>query len=125
MPDYLDTHYPFQSHPNTSYPYQLTKYLFEIFGMQKGQKLLEPGCGRGDFLSGFIHLDLDCHGLDLSAEAGSNLEKIEVLQANLELDTYPYPDNFFDVIYHKSLLEHFREPENFMKESYPYKKEQD
>ena len=106
MPDYLDTHYPFQSHPNTSYPYLLTKYLFEKFGIQKAQKLLEPGCGRGVFLSGFDYLGLECHGLDLSPEAENNSQNLKVFKANLELDTFPYPDNFFDVIYHKSLLEH-------------------
>ena len=40
------------------------------------------------------------------------------MQCNLEKDTFPYPDNCFDVIYHKSLLEHLREPESFMRESY-------
>ena len=118
MPDYLEVIYDYQSHPKTAYTHQLTKYLFEKFGIQRGHTLLEPGCGRGDFLSGFQSLGLSCWGLDLSEKAGNALENVEVRQCNLEKDNFPYHDNFFDVIYHKSLLEHLRDPENFMKESY-------
>ena len=118
MPDYLEVIYDYDSHPKTSYPHQLAKYLFDKYNIQTGQKLLEPGCGRGDFLSGFQSLGLDCCGLDLSAKAGIALKNLEVMQCNLEKDTFPYPDNCFDVIYHKSLLEHLREPESFMRESY-------
>ena len=118
MPDYLEVIYDYQSHPQTSYPHQLAKYLFDKFCLKVGQQLLEPGCGRGDFLLGFHNLGLDCRGLDLSAKAGTALENVEVQQCNLEQENFPYPDNFFDVIYHKSLLEHLREPESFMKESY-------
>ena len=68
-----------------------------------------------DFLSGLSNLGLNCCGLDLSAKAGIALKNLEVMQCNLEKDTFPYPDNCFDVIYHKSLLEHLREPESFMR----------
>ena len=118
MPDYLDVIYDYKSHPKNNYPYQLTFYLSEKFNIKKGHKLLEPGCGRGDFLAGFQHQGLDCSGLDLSPEAGKLLNHVEVRRANFEKDKFPYPDNCFDVIYHKSLLEHLKEPENFMKEAF-------
>ena len=47
MPDYLEVIYDYDSHPKTSYPHQLAKYLFDKYNIQTGQKLLEPGCGRG------------------------------------------------------------------------------
>ena len=84
MPDYLEVIYDYDSHPKTSYPHQLAKYLFDKYSIQTGQKLLEPGCGRGDFLSGFQSLGLDCCGLDLSAKAGIALKNLEVMQCNLD-----------------------------------------
>jgi SAM-dependent methyltransferase len=118
LPDYLDVIYDYKSHPKNTYPHQLTSYLSGRFSIKKGQKLLEPGCGRGDFLAEFHKLGIDCSGLDLSLEAGKSLKDTEVRHANLEKDEFPYPNDCFDVIYHKSLLEHLQNPENFMKEVY-------
>lgn len=118
MPDYLEIVYDYQSHPETNYPQELTEYLFHKYNIQAGQKLLELGCGRGDFLSSFNNLGIECKGLDISEKAGDALENVEVLKCNLEKDEFPFSDNFFDVIFHKSLLEHLREPENLMTESF-------
>ena len=118
MADYLDKVYDNKSHPKTEYPDQLARYLFERFGMETGQKLLEPGCGRGEFLAGFRKLGMQCYGLDLSPQAGSMVEEVEVKQGNLETDRLPYDDNYFDFIYHKSLLEHLYHPDRFIKETF-------
>ena len=96
MADYLNIVYDNQSHPETPYPEQLAQYLFERFGMKSGQKLLEPGCGRGEFLNGFQKLGMQCYGLDLSPEAGSMLEGVEVKQANLDNGPLPFENNYFD-----------------------------
>ena len=117
MADYLNIVYDKKSHPETSYPEQLAKYLFKRFGMKSGQKLLEPGCGRGEFLNGFQKLGMQCYGLDLSPEAGSMLEGVEVKKANLDNEPLPFENNYFDFIYHKSLLEHLWHPDHFVKES--------
>ena len=118
MADYLNIVYDNKSHPETTYPEQLTQYLFKRFGMKSGQKLLEPGCGRGEFLNGFQKLGMQCYGLDLSPEAGAMVEGIEVKQANLDNEPLPFENNYFDFIYHKSLLEHLWHPDHFLKESY-------
>ena len=117
MADYLNIVYDNKSHPETSYPEQLAKYLFNRFGMQSGQKLLEPGCGRGEFLNCFQKLGMECYGLDMSSEAGSMLEGVEVKQTNLDNEPLPFENNYFDFIYHKSLLEHLWHPEHFVRES--------
>lgn len=118
MADYINVVYDDQSHPKTVYPTQLAQYLFERFGMNPGQKLLEPGCGRGEFLNGFHKFGMECYGLDLSPQAGSMLEGVEVRQSNLDVDPMPFEDDFFDFIYHKSLLEHLWHPDRFMKEAF-------
>ena len=45
------------------------------------------------------------YGLDLSAKAGIALKNLEVL-VQFRKRYFPLSDNCFDVIYHKSLLEH-------------------
>ena len=118
MADYLNVVYDLKSHPKTSYPEKLAKYLFESFEMRKGQLFLEPGCGRGEFLNQFNKLGLKCHGIDLSPNSGAMADEIEVIKGvDLEKDKWPYPDNFFDIIYNKSLLEHLNNPDKFLIEA--------
>jgi ubiquinone/menaquinone biosynthesis C-methylase UbiE len=119
MADYLNVIYDSKSHPYTDYPSKLVSYLFQSFNMKKGMKMLEPGCGRGEFLKQFKNLGLDCSGLDRSdetrvflAESGIPLEVCDV-----EKDALPYPDNTFDVIYNKSFLEHLNNPDIFLREA--------
>src|SRR5476649_565065 len=107
MADYLEVIYDTKSHPKTTYPGKLAAYLFHRFGMKKGQKFLEPGCGRGEFLAEFQKLGLECHGIDLSAHAGVQCPDVIIQkEIDLENDTWPFPDNHFDIIYNKSLMEH-------------------
>ena len=116
MADYLEIIYDEKSHPLNTYPSKLIKYLFDSYGMSKGQKILEPGCGRGEFLDAFRRLGLECYGLDLSPSAGGFLEGIEVKQANIEKEALPYDDNYFDIVYSKSLMEHLHHPDKYLSE---------
>lgn len=116
MADYLEIIYDEKSHPLNTYPSKLIKYLFDSYGMSKGQKILEPGCGRGEFLDAYRRLGLECYGLDLSPSAGGFLEGIEVKQANIEKEALPYDDNYFDIVYSKSLMEHLHHPDKYLSE---------
>ena len=116
MADYLEIIYDEKSHPLNTYPSKLIKYLFGSYGMSKGQKILEPGCGRGEFLDAYRRLGLECYGLDLSPSAGGFLEGIEVKQANIEKEALPYDDNYFDIVYSKSLMEHLHHPDKYLSE---------
>jgi ubiquinone/menaquinone biosynthesis C-methylase UbiE len=118
MADYLKVVYDTKSHPQTTYPGKLCSYLFHTFQMQKGQKFLEPGCGRGEFLEEFNKLGLDCYGIDLSEYSGSMCPDVEVKKkVDLENHIWPFPDNNFDIIYNKSLMEHLRNPDKFLLEA--------
>jgi len=116
MGDYLKVVYSEENTPKTDYPDKLAEYLFQTYKMERGQKLLEPGCGRGEFLNGFIKAGMDVYGCDLSHEAGEDLEGIDVKQVDIEKESMPYDDNFFDVVYSKSLLEHLWYPDKYLLE---------
>ena len=116
MADYLNIVYDNQSHPETLYPKQLAQYLFERFGMKSGQKLLEPGCGRGEFLKGFINCGLEGYGVDQSDSAKEFCPEAKLKRSTLDRDPIPFDDNYFDVVFSKSVIEHFHNPEILVEE---------
>ena len=118
MSDYLKIVYDEGARPYTEYPEKLIHYLFNAFNIKEGMKLLEPGCGRGEHLRLFKNLGVDVYGLDLSPEAPLYAKDLNIKVCDLEKDKLPYPDNYFDVIYSKSFLEHLRDPSKFLNEAY-------
>ena len=118
MSDYLKIVYDEKTKPYTEYPQKLISYLFNIFKMQEGMKLLEPGCGRGEHLRIFRELGMDVYGMDISPEAPSFSSDLDISLCDLDSEKLPYPNNHFDVVYSKSFLEHLREPTIFLEEAY-------
>ncbi len=106
MASYLDIIYNEKKKPITDYPAKLCSYLFSRFKMKKGDRLLDAGCGRGDFLKAFREMGLDACGIDIEKPGSCNFER----------DRFPFEDNFFDVVFSKSVIEHLRTPDNFLKE---------
>ncbi len=86
--------------------------------MKKGYKLLDVGCGRGDFLKSFRDLGLDVCGLDNEKSHSQILKGIEVRYANIENEPFPFDSQMLDVVFSKSVMEHLFDPENFMRECY-------
>ena len=118
MSDYLKIVYNTEDRPLTDYPEKLVNYLFEAFKLKKGLKFLEPGCGRGEHLNHFKGLGLEVYGLDISPEAAKLSPNLNISTFDLESGKMPFEDNYFDVIYSKSFLEHIRIPEVFLKEAF-------
>lgn len=115
MKDYVSVIYDEKRAPKTEYPDRLTKYLISRFNLKPGFKILELGCGRGEFLESFQKAGLTCYGTDLSnycSNANFNFICLDISKENL-----PYQNNYFDVVYHKSFLEHFYSPHKIMKEA--------
>jgi len=115
---YLSVVYDEGSHPYTEYPKKLCHYLFQSFKLQPGMKMLEPGCGRGEFLRNFQELGLDVYGVDISEEAKEFSTSYPVDICDVENEVLPFEDSTFDVIYSKSFIEHLYYPERFLKEAY-------
>ena len=116
--DYLDVVYNESDRPLTVYPQKLASYLFNRYQLRRGSVLLDIGCGRGEFLKGFIKCGVKGYAVDQSAAACKYCPQAELRTSNIEEDGIPYPDNFFDVLYSKSVIEHFHRPEKLMLEMY-------
>ena len=117
MSDYLSAEYSEDRRPYTDYPEKLCAQLFRMFQMKAGMKMLEAGCGRGEFLSHFRDLGLDVCGIDASPSAAEYPHGIPVSVCDIEKKGIPYEDESFDVVYSKSLIEHFNDPEIFIREA--------
>ena len=114
--DYVSIVYNEKDKPFTQYPDQLAKYLVERYGLSNGKKILDLGCGRGEFLRGFVRCGLKGYGVDESLAAQAICPEEEILQTDLEKQQLPYEDNSFDIIYSKSVFEHFYYPEKLVQE---------
>lgn len=115
--DYVEVVYNRQVRPITKYPDQLAKYLCNRFSIAPGIKLLDIGFGRGDFLRAFARLGLNVAGVDQSAAALKECNDLLVARCNAGKEPLPYPDASFNVVFHKSLLEHLDDPEPLMDET--------
>ena len=113
--DYISVVYNEKDRPFTGYPDLLAKYLTSRYHLKKDYHLLEVGCGRGEFLRGFIRQGLNGYGTDQSDAATRLCPEAEIKVANME-EGLPYDDNFFDVVYSKSVIEHFYCPEKVISE---------
>tara|TARA_B100001027_G_C16243809_1_gene320779 strand:+ start:547 stop:1248 length:702 start_codon:yes stop_codon:yes gene_type:complete len=116
--DYVSTIYDEKRTPKTNYPKKLINYLSLRFNLKSNQKLIELGCGRGDFLNEFQIYGFDCIGLDRDKSSVKNKNNLKVKFCDLSKDSFPFENNSFDIVYHKSVIEHLYDPKNFMKETF-------
>lgn len=116
--DYVSIVYDEKRKPKTYYPLELVSYLSNRFNIEKGSKLIEIGYGRGDFLDAFHQSGVECFGIDLCESSVKNLSHLQVKKADIVKDAIPFDDNMFDVVYHKSLIEHLYSPCHLMRETY-------
>ena len=54
--NYLETVYSKDSRPLTDYPKKLINYLIKRLNLEKNKKILELGCGRGEFLMNLVYM---------------------------------------------------------------------
>lgn len=121
MNSYLKTIYFRDEYSEDAYPQRLcnhiTKSFFKPFDNLEGKKIIDIGSGKGNHLVGFSRLGMDVYGLDKREECLSILDQFDIRQCDLEHDPFPYEDNFFDFAFSKSVLEHVRNTDNFLKET--------
>ena len=106
---YLDVTYSSARVPYGPYPSLLGQWLLEHVYNEPG-RLLDLGCGRGEYLEVFNRLGFEAVGLDTSPRAPQLAEGYRVEVADLEHEPLPFPPNSFDFVFSKSVIEHMRRP---------------
>ncbi len=115
---YLETIYSQENKPFSEYPSKLIAFLIKKGNLKKNQKILELGCGRGDFIIEFKKKGLDAYGVDISNFSENFFPDLKFSQVDLENNKLPYENASFDVIYSKSFIEHFYYPEKIFQEAH-------
>lgn len=104
--NYLDVRYSESARPYTAYPAKLTEHLTdEYLAGYRGSKLLDLGCGRGEFLHGFARQGFDALGVDRSRPSQPKFSE-PVIDHDYEKSGLPFTDGQFSVLFSKSVFEH-------------------
>jgi len=121
MSSYLDTIYFREEYGENDYPQLLCNHIVQEYFARgadvTGKTVLDIGSGKGNHLVGFSRNGLEAKGLDKQDECVEILKEFEIKPCNLEEEAIPWPDNSFDFLYTKSVLEHVCNTTNFIKES--------
>ena len=112
---YLDVTYA--DKPFTDYPSLLVRHLISRYNIRRGSVILDLGCGRGETLKAFCDEGMTGYGIDQADTAKKLCPSAIVRTGDIE-SKLPFADNSFDVVFSKSVLEHFYFPEKILEEAY-------
>jgi ubiquinone/menaquinone biosynthesis C-methylase UbiE len=93
-------------------------YRDSIDGLvDKDTKILDMGCGHGDFMESVYQKTEFAYGLDIDEKA---LAKNKIIKNKIHssIKKMPFDDNFFDLIVSAWVMEHLENPEEAFKEIY-------
>lgn len=116
-PEYLNITYSKEKAPYGEYPFFFGKHLLKEYYKKPG-KILDLGCGRGEYVKVFSDLKFDSYGLDISPKAVECSDPNKVSIANLEKAENPHGNECFDFVFSKSVIEHMQNPTSLLKVSY-------
>jgi 2-polyprenyl-3-methyl-5-hydroxy-6-metoxy-1,4-benzoquinol methylase len=117
MQKYLKTIYFRDEYGCEDYPQKLCDYLTGDLTIAY-HTLLDVGSGKGNHLVAFDRLGFDVTGLDSKKECVDILKDFNIVECNIETESFPFEDNSFDVVFSKSVLEHVANADNFLQEVY-------
>jgi len=82
-----------------------------FYRLRRGDRILELGCGTGDNFRELSRIcpDIEFHGVDLYSPQEAP-PRILYQRVDLDHDSLPYNDAFFDGVILTHVLEHLREP---------------
>lgn len=76
------------------------------FSSVHGKRLLEIGPGKGTFLTRAASDGFEVHAVELNSKLIENLKKITPHVYSDDIQNIDLPDNFFDAIYFRDVMEH-------------------
>jgi SAM-dependent methyltransferase len=112
-PDYWDQHWNKQSFSHAIPRARVSNFVcfYTRKHLAKGAKVLEAGCGRGQFVLGLAAMGYDAHGVDFAPETVRRVrEAYPDLQVRFgDVRALPYGDAEFDGYWSLGVIEHFYE----------------
>lgn len=103
--------------PFSDYPALLAANLIKRFSIVPNSKILDLGCGRGELAQAFQHGGNVVTGYDQASPTVKNFS-FDFVKGDLSTGLDEFPDNHFDVVFSKSVLEHFYFPEQILAEAF-------
>ena len=98
------------------------KKVLKIFSKHKLEKILDVGCGDGNFS---ILLKEACkakevYGIEISEEGVESARKkgVKAFQLDIDEDDFPFEEDYFDDIFAGEVIEHLFDPDHFLDEVY-------
>ena len=110
---YLEVSYNSKRSYKGEYPDKLAKKISDDIFKSPG-KVLDLGCGNGDFLKSFSNLGYEVCGVDISPDVHDRLgDKYKVYNIDIENEDCPFKGEF-DYVFSKSVIEHTKNPDAFL-----------
>ena len=122
MKNYINV--PYKNKLKTDYPIKLIKYLFrtnrhkmfDTYNLPKQPKVLDLGSGRGEYLLAFGTYGMTVEGFDRCLP-DETFKAYPFTLGDIE-KPLPYKTNDFNIVFAKSVIEHFYYPEKLFAEVY-------
>jgi ubiquinone/menaquinone biosynthesis C-methylase UbiE len=81
------------------------------------KKAMDIGCATGPLVKAFLDTGIEAYGVDTSEWATKNSPVASrLLWLDVDKDDVPFPDEFFDLVTMKFVIEHLYRPEKILKE---------
>lgn len=99
-----------------------TDLAFRLFKPQKGMKILDIGCGTGNFSIKLAKMGCKVVGIDISdemlniAKEKAENEGLEIEFYNMDVYNLKFQDNYFDGAFSMAAFEFIKEPERAIEE---------
>lgn len=98
------------------------KKIVEIFSKHKFKRILDVGCGDGNFS---ILLKEACkaeemYGIEISDEGAESARRngVRVFKLDIDEESLPFEDNYFDAVFAGEVIEHLFNTDHFLDEVY-------
>ena len=112
--------YEIKNHQNFHHLQRLTLKDIDFenrFAPLEGKKILDIGSATGLLLRYFKDLKMQELGIEVCKESAEFAKKnFDVNVINDTLENAKLPDNYFDIIHFSHLIEHLKDPKEFLKE---------
>ena len=107
--NYPDSHHKAEYYESHRLKPAVAAWYYRQLG--PARRILDLGCGNGDFGRYRPSPEVEVHGVDIDGGAVASAARFEkAVQKNLDGSRLPYEDDFFDAVLARDILEHLREP---------------